>query len=143
MTVVGRWKSIGVWMSWQWRWGGIWMTVLRTQCRIGSTTPGTEWGSTDSARSLTWISGNSSRLKDSIVDWASEAEATSQDGISKLPPAHNVDGLSAEHRRDRVADAVLSLDFPYERISNVLTWEIKKPQDISISISSSFCTAHH
>ena len=118
ITVTGRRKSIGVWMSWQWRWGGIWTNIRWLRCWRGSATWGTRWFSTAAGKSAV-------RTLSSVVLESSAGEGTaglsviSSDISSSLPLPHNVEGSPREHLE--LLAVLLSFGFPYDKLSNVLT----------------------
>ena len=115
-TVTGRRKSIGVWMRWQRRWGGMWTTVCWLRCWSGSATCGTKWFSTDTGKPPMLVS--SVILGSSAAEGTAEASVVRTDISSSLPLPHNVEGSPREH----LELPLVSFTFPYDILSNVFTW---------------------
>jgi len=121
ITVTGRRKSIGVWISWQWRWGGIWTNIRWLRCWRGSATWGTRWFSTDTGKPGVW-SLSAAVLESSTGDGTAEVlSVISSDISSSLPLPHNVEGSPREHLE--LLAVLVSFGFPYDKLSNVFTWQ--------------------
>jgi len=120
-TVVGCRKSIGIWISWQCWWGGIWTTVLRLRCCSGSATCMKRWLSTDIGRPATKISPGSNSLE---VTWLGDNGGGVVDmnsaSSSSVPAPHSVEGSPPEHLEPLVEP--LFSHFLYDILSNALTW---------------------